>query len=133
MENEKRLDLINRRKLLAEMDKFANPMPNQSGHDFLCGISTAITEIENALTVDAVEVVRCKDCKHSEPCGESRQCLHPFGLNACDGNDFCSYGERRKIMTTKICAACGCPYVGASCPNCGSREVEENEDDHCDD
>ena len=45
---------------------------------------------------DVVKVVRCKDCKHSEPCGESRQCLHPFGLNACDGNDFCSYGERRE-------------------------------------
>lgn len=52
--------------------------------------------IEQQPTEDAVEVVRCKDCKHSEPCGESRQCLHPFGLNICDGNDFCSYGERRE-------------------------------------
>ena len=33
----------------------------------------------------------------------------------------------------KICAVCGCPYVGTSCPNCGSQEVEEDEDDHCDD
>ena len=52
-------------------------------------------EIVDAPTVDAVEVVRCKDCKHSQPCGESRQCLHPYGLNVCDGKDFCSYGERR--------------------------------------
>lgn len=43
----------------------------------------------------AVEVVRCKDCKHRDPedkrcdCG----CWHtPFTTN---DNDFCSYGERR--------------------------------------
>ena len=29
------------------------------------------------------------------------------------------------MIATKICAVCGCPYVGASCPNCGSKEVEE--------
>lgn len=28
-------------------------------------------------------------------------------------------------MANKICAVCGCPYVGASCPICGSRDVEE--------
>ena len=28
----------------------------------------------------------------------------------------------------KACAVCGCPYVGASCPNCGSREVEDEVD-----
>ena len=60
-----------------------------------CGHCICEFDAEDAPTVDAVEVVRCKVCKHSEPCGESRQCLHPFGLNACDGNDFCSYGERR--------------------------------------
>ena len=44
----------------------------------------------------AVEVVRCKDCKHRDPedkrcdCG----CWHtPFTTN---DNDFCSYGERRE-------------------------------------
>ena len=44
---------------------------------------------------DAVEVVRCKDCKHRDPedkrcdCG----CWHtPFATN---DNDFCSDGERK--------------------------------------
>lgn len=27
-------------------------------------------------------------------------------------------------MAFKTCAVCGCPYVGATCPNCGSRETE---------
>ena len=62
MANEKRLDLIDRKALLEELDKFANPMPNKSGYDFLCGIATAITEIEDAPTVEAVEVVRCAYC-----------------------------------------------------------------------
>lgn len=31
-------------------------------------------------------------------------------------------------MTYKTCAQCGAPYVGSSCPNCGSREVEEDDD-----
>lgn len=45
---------------------------------------------------DVVEVVRCKDCKSSNYCEEIVRCSHPYGLTICDGNDFCSYGERRK-------------------------------------
>ena len=72
MANEKRL--IDANALLEELDKFANPMPNESGYEFLRGIATAITEIEDAPTVDAVEVVhgrwiveneesiRCSEC-----------------------------------------------------------------------
>ena len=36
--------------------------------------------------------------------------------------------EEAKKMGKKTCAVCGCPYVGASCPVCGSREVEDDED-----
>ena len=49
--------LIDANALLEELDKFANPMPNRSGYEFLHGIATVITEIEDATTVDAVEVV----------------------------------------------------------------------------
>lgn len=51
--------LIDANALLAELDKFANPMPNKSGYDFLCGIATVITEIEDAPTVEAV-ILPCK-------------------------------------------------------------------------
>ena len=57
MGNKKRLDLIDRRALLAELDKFINPMLDANGLHFLSGLSTAIAEIEEAPTVDAVEVV----------------------------------------------------------------------------
>ena len=101
MATEKRL--IDANALLEELDKFANPMPNKSGYDFLCGISTAITEIEDAPTVDAVEVVRCKDCKYYTE--QEKRCDHPcqdWDVECYDQwlemapNDFCSYGERRK-------------------------------------
>ena len=60
-------------------------------------------------TVDAVEVVRCKDCKHWLP-EELERCKalkqEPYGLcnmypqrtdwqDTTDHDDFCSYGERR--------------------------------------
>ena len=52
--------------------------------------------IDEAPTVDAVEVVRCKDCKHrgSNLCPMETVELYPwFGTK----NDaFCSYGERRE-------------------------------------
>lgn len=52
-------------------------------------------------TVDAVEVVRCKDCKyfgtpHGIPvCG----CFYGLGLPDHSGDDFCSYGERKENET----------------------------------
>ena len=65
------------------------------------------TWIELIPTVDAVEVVRCKDCKwykeskHSE-LRPIRFCYRlrnndgvPVGYN-WDDNDFCSYGERKE-------------------------------------
>ena len=56
--------------------------------------------IDNAPTVDAVEVVRCKDCKHVMHSAIYKQyfCTNIYGLrNVCRlSDDFCSYGERRE-------------------------------------
>lgn len=49
--------------------------------------------LANALTVDAVEVVRCKDCKWRNTCGCPY--MH-FNAVARDDLDFCSDGERSK-------------------------------------
>ena len=62
--------------------------------------------IENQPTVDAVEVVRCKDCTFwtYEGIGSSTMkrfgsCAkwYPFGneQHSCYYDDFCSYGERK--------------------------------------
>ena len=55
---------------------------------------------EDAPTVDAVEVVRCKDCKHAwiHPCGYVY--CHRDGRNAYEMtfnlDSFCSYGELKE-------------------------------------
>lgn len=61
--------------------------------------------IANASTVDAAEVVRCKDCwQWSRNVGvadsPNGHCFyHDIEMN---GNDFCSYGERRGSGTTQV-------------------------------
>ena len=52
--------------------------------------------LREAPTVDAVEVVRCRECKHCDP--ENYHCDHPMGTAAPlrrKPDDFCSYGERK--------------------------------------
>lgn len=65
-------------------------------------------EIRFAPTVDAVVVVRCKDCKHSTLPSELTQRYGKPGTLTCHNRyspcnrrnvgevDFCSYGERRE-------------------------------------
>ena len=53
--------------------------------------------LREAPTVDAVEVVRCRECKHCDP--ENYHCDHPMGTAAPlrrKPDDFCSYGERKE-------------------------------------
>lgn len=53
--------------------------------------------IDEQPTVDAVEVVRCRDCKNSEHWyADRRRCFlwHENGVSVFDGG-FCNYGERK--------------------------------------
>ena len=64
------------------------------------GWNQAIKLLENAPTVDAVEVVRCIDCKHFNPDDQAAQDADWSGwcrYNGCltDDFDFCSRGEGR--------------------------------------
>ena len=46
-------------------------------------------------TVDAVHVVRCRECKHHHDCG-TRFC-DALGMDCPDDSEFfCSYGERKE-------------------------------------
>ena len=49
-----------------------------------------VVDIDSIQRVDAVEVVRCKDCKFHE----TTLCFMDDIYN-CSEDDFCSYGERR--------------------------------------
>lgn len=52
--------------------------------------------IDEQPTVDAVEVVRCKDCKYGDRAGMSFYVRCKFIHKAMNTTDFCSYGERRE-------------------------------------
>lgn len=64
---------------------------------FYSGVRRVLQAICDAPTVDAVQVVRCKDCIY----WESGKSYVPYcnrfenGLQDCEADDFCSYGERR--------------------------------------
>ena len=64
-------------------------------------ISTCIELLNAQRTLDAVEVVRCKDCKHygcelTNYIGRTQQfCNLHKGLVVVDRDSFCSYGERK--------------------------------------
>ena len=65
--------------------------------DAVCAKEDCLAEIEAAQTVDAVPVVRCRECKHCDP--ENYYCDHPMGTAAPlrrKPDDFCSYGERKE-------------------------------------
>lgn len=56
--------------------------------------------ILNAQRIDAVEVVRCKDCKYRKkykvPQDDSIWCTNRKALCESYENDFCSYGEKEE-------------------------------------
>ena len=52
---------------------------------------------QQLLPIDAVPVVRCRECKHCDP--ENYHCDHPMGTAAPlrrKPDDFCSYGDRKE-------------------------------------
>ena len=69
---------------------------------FFTGCRTSILQfsyvsdiIINAPTVDAVPVIRCRDCEHYNPENYDISCDHPKGIMGPSDDDFCSYGKRR--------------------------------------
>lgn len=54
-----------------------------------------VSDIINASPVDAVEVVRCKDCKWLYDEMGDYCCRSHRGLARICENSFCSYGERK--------------------------------------
>ena len=90
MANEKRLIDANRALEIVHEQGIAHP---NAYH--LTNYATLI--LREAPTVDAVEVVRCRECKHCDP--ENHHCDHHMGTAAPlrrKPDDFCSYGERKE-------------------------------------
>lgn len=70
----------------------ANPKVFENA-EYAKGWNSAIEILQAAPTVDAVEVVRCKDCKYY---GDEYFCPLRSLADYTDTNDYCSMGERRE-------------------------------------
>lgn len=94
-------DLISKSALLADIEEsIVFSVKNGQPSAEIRGANKITDRIKAAPAVDAVEVVRCKDCKHAGkheviffpghiPCGLRMQ------PTIVKPDDFCSYGERR--------------------------------------
>ena len=78
------MELIDRRKLVSD---FWNGVEDCS----ILSYEDTDDLIENAPTVDAVEVVRCKDCKN-RPCNRVCKIFKRQMGDDC----YCFYGERKR-------------------------------------
>ena len=94
--------------ILEERDKIpyelVSEKPFKHGNSMRGGIRKALRCIEQAPTVDAVPVVRCRDCQRWKPSGSKAG--NSFSdmeyIGGCEfsnyyrrESDFCSYGERK--------------------------------------
>lgn len=54
--------------------------------------------VDNAPTIDAVAVVRCKDCEYFGLSNENvPYCFNRFGLDDPEPNGFCNYGRKKNV------------------------------------
>ena len=97
---------------LIDADKFEVYSHTLTSLDFDAGVLSVLEKLDAAPTVDAVEVVRCKDCKHQCKIWHADKRMKekgywiysckrnsdPFVSHTVNGYDdeYCCYGERKK-------------------------------------
>ena len=84
-------------KLGSELEDIGNLIKRMAFHmhNLQEKVDTQAEELRRQQAVDAVEVVRCKDCRYCDPA--NRHCDHYLGTAlplARKADDFCSYGEK---------------------------------------
>ena len=97
-------DLISRQAVFDEL-KGLYIAPPKITNDMVwdSAIDTATDKVKDLPSIDAVEVVRCRDCKHWVKDGNDSYGYAMFCKANCSlggqgikkPNDFCSYGERK--------------------------------------
>ena len=90
------------KNIVAERDKIpyelVSEKPFKHGNSMRGGIRKALRYIEQAPTVDAVHVVRCRECKYRfKNNGHSKDGCPIIDANIwMDDDDFCSHGEQKE-------------------------------------
>ena len=99
MATEKRL--VDAYSVIKQIDNYYNNSPfSHPGTTWLRGLELATGLLLAETTVDAVEVVRCKDCKHRyfNDCYDRFCCAKRANgfEDIVDEDEFCSRGERKE-------------------------------------
>lgn len=63
---------------------------------FAMAVIGAINDVKKAPTVDAVPLIRCKDCKHYYALNEVRGNCSEYNFIEKISLDYCSWAERKK-------------------------------------
>ena len=87
------MSLINREALLS-FEKMDADLCTTCGKHHTA--EDVIMMIKTAPTVDAVPVVRCRECKHMIPQSHTRYCTVWNAVNGMGDEGFCNYGERKE-------------------------------------
>lgn len=93
MATEKRLIDAN---ALLEKVQFRLPIDNQNAEVIAGCVDITRRLIENAPTVDAIVVVRCRDCKYSEPCKPHKKIWCPRIGRYLNADFYCAEGAKRE-------------------------------------
>lgn len=82
---------------LIDADKFEVYSYTLISPDFEEGVLSVLEKLDAAPTIDAVEVVRCKDCKYSYDDISGLYCSHGVCIYCIVPPDFyCPEGERKE-------------------------------------
>lgn len=108
--------LIDADSLKAQLIYYANHMQDNGHLTYAAAIGEAISIVDRRQTLDAVPVVRCKDCRNARMPSIKEMsifepyclvCLYPHGAGVSypeygmeerivTQNDYCSYGKQRE-------------------------------------
>lgn len=82
---------------LIDADKLVD-MLYDNEYTILCPLDEVSGVVDTCQTVDAVPVVRCKNCTYFRTNDENvPYCLNPFGLDDPEPNGFCNYGRKKNV------------------------------------
>ena len=101
--------LIDADKLLENYKKWIPQLSSKEDEGDRRGVETCIAVLEDTPAVDAIPVVRCRECKHHRDKNEQERqylvediliCTSPDATDDCWNavwpDHFCSYGERKE-------------------------------------
>lgn len=82
---------------LIDADKLVD-MLYDNEYTILCPLDEVSGVVDACQTVDAVPVVRCKDCEYFGLNDENvPYCSNPFGLDDPEPNGFCNYRREKSV------------------------------------